>query len=498
MHGKNLKRSLALLASLFLLLLWSATPLAAKEAKYVFLLIGDGMGIPQRMAAEQYSGRKMAMDTLPAQGITTTHAADRFITGSAASATAMASGLKTNIGVVGMDPQLRPVKTLAEMAGDKGMKVGIVSSVSIDHATPAAFYAHVPKRGQYYDIAVALASSGFEYFGGGGLKDPANKRNNSEDFQGNALELAQKNGYTVISSKEDFQALDCSVGKVLAYNAWLQNSGALPYDMDTRDQDISLAEFTRKGIELLDNDAGFFLMVEAGKIDWACHANDGKAAIQDTLAFDRVVQTALDFYEQHPEDTLIVVTGDHECGGLTLGFAGTKYATNFEVLGQQNISFRKFTDEILAGFKEKNEEATFGAMKPLITKYFGLKFDAEPGDPLGLKSHEVVKIMQAFERSLSGEAEKASDPETYLLYGGYDPLAVTLTHILNQKGGMAWTSYKHTGVPVTTSAVGVASARFNGAYDNTDIALKIMEAMGLEARVHYAEQSGDKSLVARQ
>lgn len=498
MHSRDLKRSAVFLAALFLFILWAAAPLAAKEAKYVFLLIGDGMGIPQRMAAEQYSGRKMAMDTLPAQGITTTHSADRFITGSAASATAMASGLKTNIGVVGMDPQLKSVKTLAEMAKEKGMKVGIVSSVSIDHATPAAFYAHVPKRGQYYDIDLALAMSDFDYFGGGGLKDPANKRDNSENFQGNALELAKENGFTVVRDKEDFMALDCSAGKVLAYNAWLQNSGALPYDMDARSQDITLPEFTRKGIELLDNDKGFFLMVEGGKIDWACHANDGKAAIQETLAFDRVVQTALDFYEEHPQETLIVVTGDHECGGLSLGFAGTKYATNFEVLGQQTISFRKFTDEILAGFKEKNEEDTFGAMKPLITKYFGLKFDAEPGDPLGLKSHEVVKIRQAFERSLSGEAEKASDPETYLLYGGYDPLAVTLTHILNQKAGMAWTSYKHTGVPVTTSAAGVAAEAFNGAYDNTDIALKIMESMGLEPTVRYTAQTEEKALVAEQ
>ncbi len=498
MHSKVLKRSPVFLAALFLFILWGAAPLAAKEAKYVFLLIGDGMGIPQRTAAEQYIGETLVMNTLPAQGITSTHAADRFITGSAASATAMASGLKTNIGVVGMDPQLKSVKTLAEMAKEKGMKVGIVSSVSIDHATPAAFYAHVPKRGQYYDIDVALASSDFDYFGGGGLKDPANNRDNSENFQGNALELAKKNGFTVVSDKQDFLALDCSAGKVLAYNAWLQNSGALPYDMDARSQDITLPEFTRKGIELLDNDQGFFLMVEGGKIDWACHANDGKASIQDTLAFDKVVATALDFYEQHPEETLVVVTGDHECGGLTLGFAGTKYATNFDVLSKQNISFRKFTNEVLADFKDKGEQATFAAMKPLITKYFGLKFDAAPGDPMGLKSHEVVKIMQAFERSLSGEAESSSDPETYLLYGGYDPLAVTLTHILNQKAGMAWTSYKHTGVPVTTSAQGVTAEAFNGSYDNTDIALKIMQAMGLEPTVRYTAQTEEKALVAQQ
>ncbi|MGD8658094.1 MAG: alkaline phosphatase, partial [Desulfobacterales bacterium] len=113
-----------------------------KPAKYVFFFIGDGMGIPQRTAAEQYVGKPLTIDGFSAHGITTTFAADRFITGSAASATALASGQKTNIGMIGMAPDTRKVKTMAEMAKEKGMKVGIISSVSIDHATPAAFYAH--------------------------------------------------------------------------------------------------------------------------------------------------------------------------------------------------------------------------------------------------------------------------------------------------------------------------------------------------------------------
>ena len=173
--------------------LWAATPLySGPPAKYVFLFIGDGMGIPQRTAAEKYAGQRLAMDALPAQGVTTTFAADRFITGSAASATALASAQKTNIGMIGMTPDKRPVKTVAEMAKEKGMRVGIVSSVSIDHATPAAFYAHVPSRSQYYDIDVALAESGFDLFAGGGLKDPADKKKKSHNFKGDALELVKK------------------------------------------------------------------------------------------------------------------------------------------------------------------------------------------------------------------------------------------------------------------------------------------------------------------
>jgi alkaline phosphatase len=190
--GSINRNTVCRLVATALALLFITAPLHAGTAKYVFLFIGDGMGIPQRAAAAQFATRQLTIDTLKAQGVTTTHAADRFITGSAASATAMASGTKTNIGMIGMAPDQRHVKTLAEIAKEQGKKVGIVSSVSIDHATPAAFYAHVKSRNQYYDIDVALAESGFDFFGGGGIKDPANKRDNSTAFKGDAMELIKR------------------------------------------------------------------------------------------------------------------------------------------------------------------------------------------------------------------------------------------------------------------------------------------------------------------
>lgn len=477
-----------------------------EAAKYVFYFIGDGMGIPQRTAAGKFGEKRLLIDSFTAQGVTTTHAADQFITDSAASGTSLASGVKANVGAVGIVPTGQGVKTLAELAKEKGMKVGIISSVSIDHATPAAFYAHVPHRSQYYDIDVALAESGFDFFGGGGLKDPTDKKKKSKNFKGNALDIAETNGYKIITRKDEFMKLTAADGKILAWNEWLQDSGALPYAMDSRAEDITLADFTVKAIDVLENPKGFFLMVEGGKIDWACHANDGTAAIHDTFAFDAAVQAAIEFAEKHPSETLIVVTGDHECGGLTLGFAGTKYASNFQILGQQKISFTKFDQEVLGPFKKQGAgSADFESVKGLITEYFGLKFvedssgaaksaasadtyaGAKGGDPMVLKPHEIAQIRDAFNRSMSGEKEKSSDPQTYLAYGGYEPLTVTLTHILNQKAGLGWTSYSHTGVPVTTSAHGVGAAIFNGYYDNTEVALKIMSVMGVEAKVHYAD-----------
>ena len=458
-----------------------------QKPKYIFLFIGDGMGISQRKSAEQYfSENHLLMDTFPAQGITTTYAANRFITGSAAAATAIASGSKTNIGELGMDPEFKEVKSVATMAKEKGWEVGIISSVSIDHATPAAFYAHVPSRDQYYDIGIALTKSNFDFFGGGGFKDPINARNNSQFFQGNVFDIAEKNGYDIISDKGAFMGLKPGDGKIIAYNHWLQNGQALPYAIDRREQDISLAEFTTKGIELLNNSEGFFLMVEGGKIDWACHANDGVSAINDTLAFDTAIKEAFEFYQNHQEETIIIVTGDHETGGMSLGFAGTKYESYFSLLKEQKVSFQKFTNDTLVNFKKSaGKSIKFDSIKPVITEYFGLKFQGDTEkDRMVLKEYEVVKLNKAFQLSIKND-DRDPTKQGYLLYGGYEPLTIALTHILNNKSGVAWTSYQHTGVPVITSAIGTGAEMFNGAYDNIDIAKKIMNLMDLPTNTQY-------------
>jgi alkaline phosphatase len=458
----------------------------APQAKYVFFFIGDGMGLPQRAATTQYLGRSLVMDGFPAQGITTTSAANRFITGSAASATALCTGVKTKINYIGVDPDLKPLKTVAEMARDKGMKVGIISSVSIDHATPAAFYAHVKTRKMYHEIDHALVASGFDFFGGGGLKDPDGTKKRKKDpeaaIMGDALQKAAESGYKYVNDKASFEALTPADGKVIAVNAWLQDDEALPYTLDQSENDITLPEFTKKAVEMLDNDKGFFLMVEGGKIDWACHANDAAAAVTNNAAFDDAVRVAVEFAKQHPDETLIVVTGDHECGGLTLGFAGTHYESYFDVLGKQKVSFQKFTDEILPALKASG--ADFEAVKPAITENFGLRFEGDAEDHMLLADYEVAMLQDAYARSLAGDTEKAEGDE-YLLYGEYDPLSVTLTHLLNRKAGLGWTSYKHTGVPVSTSAMGAGQELFNGFYDNTDVAKKIMQSMGLPAEPQY-------------
>lgn len=482
----------ALSLSTAALIIAFANPLMAKgmddqghqgRAKYVFFFVGDGMAMPQVNAAEIYKNASVGPDIkishlsftqFPVSGLTTTYDASSFITDSASAMTAMMTGHKTLSGVINMDTKkTEKFKTLAEYAKEGGYKVGVVSSVSLDHATPAATYAKVPSRGEMYNIDVQLAQSSFDYFGGGGLTQKGKKDGDPDVF-----ELAKKNGFTVVGDKAAFEALRPGVGKVLAHNSVLQDESALSYEMDRGKDDLSLADYTRKGIELLDNPKGFFMMVEGGKIDWACHANDASAAIKDTLAFDDAVVQAVHFADAHPNETLIVVTGDHETGGMSIGFAGTKYSTFFNKIALQKGSYIAFNDEVLTPYKKSHskENARLEDILADVEKYFGIK-----NQDLSAADKELLD--RAFQRSLGGEVEHVAQENIYSLYGSYEPFTVALTHIVNQLAGIGWTTYSHTGVPVATFARGTGGDLFSGYYDNTDIFRKLSKAMALQVPV---------------
>ncbi len=192
-----------------------------------------------------------------------------------------------------------------------------------------------------------------------------------------------------------------------------------------------------------------------------------------------------------------MVTGDHETGGMTIGYAGTQYNSFVDQIQYQTVSYIEFGNQLDA-YKETHtpETASFDDMVPLIEQGFGLKVlsaddraaleakaaegaaDAQKELSMVLDDLELQVLQQAFTDSMAGEEVRSSDEYTYLLYGGYEPLAVKLTTILNQKSGIAWTSYSHTGVPVQTSALGVGSEAFNGYYDETDIFTKMMDSTG--------------------
>ena len=214
------------------------------------------------------------------------------------------------------------------------------------------------------------------------------------------------------------------------------------------------------------------MMIEGGKIDWLCHANDAAAAIHETMALDNAVRKAYEFAQKHPDETLIVVTGDHETGGMTMGFAGTGYKLYINRLSGQKVTGGVFAHR----FRQKiaaNPKLQFDDVKELIFENFGLKTEGDAKkDPMVLSSHELARVQQAFRRSL-GSKDYAPSEDRKLLYGGSDPLTVTLLHILANKAGVAWTTFAHSALPVNTTAYGVNADHFSGMLDNTDIARKL-------------------------
>ena len=478
----------------------------AAQPKYVFFFLGDGMSASQVQATEAYltvaNGGKateaadlmkpenrLNMSKMRVQGMQTTYDAHALMTDSASAGTAFACGVKTQSGVIGMDDtKTISYKSVAQLAKEKGKKVGIVSSVSLDHATPASYYASVTSRSQMNNIAIQMANSGYDFFGGGGLVSPTSPTN--------VWDLLTTNGYQVKNTKTDILALKSNPrDKVVAINPVLQDSSSMPYAIDLDqagyEDSLSLADMTDVAVKVLSGNGGlkkgFFLMVEGGKIDWACHANDAMATIGDTIDFDNSVKVALKFAKRHPYDTLIVVTGDHETGGMTIGHATTGYTAYYDkLLGQKN-SYVHFGATKWAGHKANWASSTCANwanpdnlannadMINLLSSEFGLTWSS-------LNDYQKLKLEDAYDKSLCGTNDNTAAENT-LLYGGYEPIIVTITHILNENASIGWTSYSHTGVPVPVFAQGPEARAFYGFYDNTDIAKKLADAMGIHKKL---------------
>ena len=490
-----MKKLFALILALAMLTC-AATAMAEDAApatpKYVFMFIGDGMGNPQVTATQYYLGALENPDStipVPAQlsftdfenvGLMTTYDASSFCPDSASTATSMASGQKTLSGVINYNIDLTEFfKIITEYAKEAGKKVGVISSVSLDHATPAAYYAKSESRGEYYDIALqGVSGTTLDFLGGGSYLTP-----DGDGTQANLFDVAEENGFTVANTLEDIRALNSESGRVLAITPDIADSSSMQYEIDRVRMEaegadsLSLAEMVQAGISVLDNDEeGFFLMTEGGKIDWSCHANDAMTSIMDTIALSDAVQVAIDFAAEHPEETLIIVTADHETGGMTIGFATTAYDTHFNYLQNQTISFTQF-DAVIGEMRENG--ATFEDALAEIEKYYGLT--TEEGQDLTLTETEIASLTAAFELSMLPSEERVIGEQEELLYGGYEPLSMAVSHIINNKAGLSFTSYAHTGLQIPVYAMGVGADNFSGLYDNTDIFSKTMQAMGLEA-----------------
>lgn len=454
-----------------------------KAPKYVFMFIGDGMSFPQIQAASDYLGatsqnksskiltgnKYLNFTKFPVAGSAVTYDSTSFCPDSASTATSLSTGHKTYSGTINMDEtKTITYETISEkLKNQLGYKIGIISTVNLNHATPAAYYAHQSSRSNYYAIGLEMIRSGFDYFAGGALLNPNGDKKDSP--QSNLYDLAKDNGYKVIKTQEEAAKLTAADGKAIIIGETLADSDSLSYSNDTTSGEWALKDYVRKGIDVLYNKKGFFMMVEGGKIDWACHANDAGSTISDTIALDYAVSEAIAFYNEHPSETLIIVTGDHETGGLTIGYAGTEYNTFLDNLSNQKLSYAKFDSAYVKKYKES--KTSFADVLTDIKNNFGLITDSDPSAKdypnLVLTAYEYNKLKAAYDMTINGKTAKSQ--EEYILYGNYEPLTVTITHILNNKSGISFTSYAHTGLPVGVFAQGQGADLFNGYYDNTQI-----------------------------
>lgn len=446
-----------------------------QQAKYVFYMIGDGMGLNHVLLAEMYQselrgeiGRTpLSFSQFPYSSFITTYSATHGVTDSGAGGTALATGKKTKNGVIAMDTTgTTPYRSIAYAAKDKGLKVGITTTVSIDHATPASFYAHQPSRNMYYEIAQEIIPSNFDFFAGAGFLRPNTTHDKKE--APSIYSTLTNGGYAVIKGYDAFKKHANKGQKIVLTDVDGAPTSALPFAIDRPQDGITLREITSAAIESLtaENEKGFFLMVEGGKIDHSSHGNDAMTTLQEVLAFNEAVQEAYAFYLKHPDETLIVVTADHETGGMIIG--NGSYGTNTANLQHQKVS-QSVLSNMISDLRDRNPEATWEDVKSILKTNLGL------WDNIKVSKSEEEPIFQAFEKSFVNHQEETQKT----LYANDSKIATLAIKLLNTKSNISWASTGHSGTAVPIYAIGVGAEKFSKTMDNTDVPKKIAEAAGL-------------------
>ncbi|MGB5443956.1 MAG: alkaline phosphatase, partial [Psychromonas sp.] len=322
-------------------------------------------------------------------------------------------------------------------------------------ATPATFVAKNSNRDAENEIANDYVHANVDFLAGGGFRNFISGDGSKRKDDRNLVNEFKDQGYQTFIGKESTRSFLNYTPKAGEQVLALFTKSHLPYAIDrVADVTPSLSQITQKGIELLAKDKdGFFLMVEGGRIDHAAHANDIAGVIGDTIAFDDAVKEAITFYHQHPKETLVVVVGDHETGGMGLGM-GEQYFMNLE----QVANFKESIEDKLQGMYKGDHDAFF--------KHISIKFALN-----NLTAEEKASIEKAMFFVDAGKKDEAK------VWGGYDPVAMAVAHITSKRAGIYWTSYAHTATQLPISALGIDATTFGGFSDNTDVAKKLANIM---------------------
>lgn len=414
----------------------------------VILIIGDGFGPSQLTLARDFAfgpgGGRFRLELMPVLGLATTHSASNAVTDSAAAATALFAGVKTDNRYVGLDAAGAPARSLADAAADAGWRVGIVTTTTVAHATPAAFYAHLDDRYRYAEIAEQLVAAPPDLVVGGGRADllPAAAGGEREDGRDLVAE-ARAAGHTVwteprwraggAATAADFPLLVLLADDHLRFQL---DQDAVPEPA----RDPSLAELTGFALETLGGvGEPFLLLVEGGRIDHAAHDFDAAGVGRETMAFDAAVGTVLDYLERHPE-TLVVLTADHATAGLAINDF-----IDWPALHRQRASVETMARRVQSG----EADAAY--------------LEAMTGFPWS--TDEVATVRAASDK--------------------YDARR-RLGRLLGERNGVTWiprlggpgSTRGHTGEDVPVFAAGRGAERFRGLLDNTEIALRTAELLG--------------------
>jgi hypothetical protein len=457
-----------------LLVIFLVSTVWAQQAKYVFYFIGDGMGVNQVNGTEMYLAEQegrigvkpLLFTTFPAGTMATTFSATNSVTDSSAAGTALATGEKTYNGAVSMDDDKNVLSTVAERAKKAGRKVGIATSVSVDHATPAAFYAHQPNRSRYYEIALDLPKAGFDFYAGSGFLKPTTTADKKE--APNVFPIIEEAGYTIARGLDEYKEKAADAKKMILIQKEGAEPSCLPYAIDHEEGDLTLPEITESAVSFLSkgNKKGFFLMVEGGKIDWACHSNDPVTVFEEVIDLDNAVRVAYEFYKKHPKETLIVVTADHETGGMGLGIG--KYELHLKSLLNQKQSQDLLSKAITDLRKDKAGKASWNEIKDLLTEKMGFWKEL----PLTWEQEKMLR--DEYEQSFV--KNKVVFEES--LYARTEPLAAVARKVMSQIAMVGWTSSSHTAGYVPVFAIGAGADLFTGKMDNTEIPKRIAKAAG--------------------
>ena len=445
------------------------TPDGPQAPKYIFYMIGDGMGFNEVYGAQNYNQvtgdgpEYINFTQFPVRTLITTFSASSLVTDSAAGGTALATGVKTYNGAIGLDNDHNPVNSVCYYAHKAGMGAGVATTVGVNHATPASFFGHADNRNEYDKLATQLIEADFiDFAAGGGFLNEARKTGrDSKYFEDKSKEA----GIGVFHGKEQWGNLSDYKGRVFCFSV-NPSQTELKYAMDQRGNDTNLSDFVRAGIDYLYGhfaDKGFVFMVEGGKIDGAGHGDDAACNIKETNDFAAAIDVVLAFYDKHPDETLILVTADHETGGLQLG-AG-QYEMHPELLTVRKLSEDEINRQfrVLAGVGADRKPLpgrkvpTYEQVKDFLGQYIGL-----------WKTIEVDEAQEASFREMYHNAFELNEEEVVeSLYSTSNRIVSDAIMYADKQAGYQWSHGSHTGSPLGLYVKGAVATEFNACTDNT-------------------------------